>query len=287
MTGELTPIIAGLFGTMVGGFYLASVHFLPKWRNRRGVAHSADAGPAQPIRRKRREKKERRAFKAQSHKLQMEADSIDTARNRHVAWESVQSVASILDQLSIPHLSSDADPKEWRAFLAHMIVAARTGDIGRARAVMSDEKLGFMNVPEDFGAPGAAPSSDQDTIGTNGVALELVPPADDDDMARFRRDQGRGDLAARLIERAADFQKAEAIFNDWRNDREPRAMREAVDAMVARLRGEGPTAPALTFLHGAGVIDSQRRDSGEIDEKSFEWAVMVFEGLDGKDKEAR
>ena len=45
MTGEWTPLIAGLFGALTGGIYLAGVHLLPKWRNRRGVAHSVDAGP--------------------------------------------------------------------------------------------------------------------------------------------------------------------------------------------------------------------------------------------------
>ena len=45
MTGEWTPLITGLPGVLVGGAYLAGVHLLPKWRNRRGVAHSVDAEP--------------------------------------------------------------------------------------------------------------------------------------------------------------------------------------------------------------------------------------------------
>ena len=43
MTGELTPLIAGLFGMLFGSAYLAIVYLLRKWRNRRGVPHSADA----------------------------------------------------------------------------------------------------------------------------------------------------------------------------------------------------------------------------------------------------
>ena len=45
MTGELTPLIAGLPGVMVGGAYLAVVHFLPKWNSRKGVAPLVDARP--------------------------------------------------------------------------------------------------------------------------------------------------------------------------------------------------------------------------------------------------
>ena len=46
MTGELTPLIVGLPGVMVGGAYLVVVYFLPKWRSRKGVAPLVDARPA-------------------------------------------------------------------------------------------------------------------------------------------------------------------------------------------------------------------------------------------------
>ena len=32
MTGELTPLIAGVLGVLVGCAYLVAVHFLPKWK---------------------------------------------------------------------------------------------------------------------------------------------------------------------------------------------------------------------------------------------------------------
>ena len=207
---------------------------LPKWGNHHadetGVTHSADANPIQhhwrvsqptvtvkpppwsrpilrlqSIRRKRLDKKERRAFKAQIHKLQMEADSIDAARNRHVAWETVQSAAAILDQLSIPHLSSDADPEEWRAFLAHMIVAARTGDIERARAVISDEKLGFMNVSEDFGAPAAGPASPP--IGPAGVSQGCANALD-----KAKENLSNGYHVATQISKCSDIESAREIY---------------------------------------------------------------------------
>ena len=105
-------------------------------------------------------------------------------------------------------------------------------------------------------------------------------------MVPFRRDQGRGDLAARLIEIAPDFQRAERIFEDWRHDREPRAMGKAVDAMVARLRNEGGTPQTEIFLNDelSELADSERpfsqkNQGGANDPHHFEWMVMCFEGM--------
>ena len=94
----------------------------------------------------------------------------------------------------------------------------------------------------------------------------------------FRRDQGRGDLAACLIETAPDFQKAEAIFNDWRHDREPRAMELAVGAMVARIRDEGETPQTETFLNKE-FSQFPEDPHGVNDQHQFEWRVMCFEGM--------
>ena len=43
MTGELTPLIAGVPGVLVGCAYLVAVHFLPKWKKQRGEVHTVDA----------------------------------------------------------------------------------------------------------------------------------------------------------------------------------------------------------------------------------------------------
>ena len=102
----------------------------------------------------------------------------------------------------------------------------------------------------------------------------------------FQRDQGRGDIAARLIQIAPDFQRAEAIFESWHYDRQPRAMEMAVDAMVARIRDEGETPQTAMFLNGAlsALADSTRQflpkdPHGVNDTYHFEWAVMCFEGM--------
>ena len=46
MTGEWTPLISGICGALGGGVYLAGLYLLPKWKKRRGVAHSVAATPA-------------------------------------------------------------------------------------------------------------------------------------------------------------------------------------------------------------------------------------------------
>ena len=43
MAGELTPLIAGVAGVLVGCAYLVAVHFLPKWKKQRGEVHTVDA----------------------------------------------------------------------------------------------------------------------------------------------------------------------------------------------------------------------------------------------------
>ena len=105
-------------------------------------------------------------------------------------------------------------------------------------------------------------------------------------LVLFRKDQGRGDLAARLIEIAPDIQKARGVFDDWRYDRNPRAMEAAVDAMVARLRAEGETPQTEKYLLAelAAMVDSVTESlpkdrAGVNDRHRFEWMVMCFEGM--------
>ena len=102
----------------------------------------------------------------------------------------------------------------------------------------------------------------------------------------FRRDQGRGDIAARLIEAVRNFVEAKAIFDDWRLDANPRAMEQAVDAMVARLRKEGETPDTNVFLESAfkPVTDNVPQylppdPHGVNDPHRYEWAIMIFEGM--------
>ena len=105
-------------------------------------------------------------------------------------------------------------------------------------------------------------------------------------LNKFRRDQGRGDIAACLIEPSTDFQTAVAIFNDWRHDPKPRAMEAAVDAMVARLRAEGETLETEEFLLAemaamvGNVAQSFPNDpAGVNDGRRFERMIMCFEGM--------
>ena len=107
-----------------------------------------------------------------------------------------------------------------------------------------------------------------------------------DTLVPFRKDQGRGDLAARLIEIAPDFQKARGVFDDWRYDRNPRAKEVAIDAMVARLRAEGETPQTEKYLLAelAATVDSvaeslPKDPAGVNDPHRFEWMVMCFEGM--------
>ncbi len=63
-------------------------------------------------------------------------------------------------------------------------------------------------------------------------------------------------------------------------------MREAVDAMVARIRDEGETPQTETFLNEelSKFADSVKRflpedRHGVNDQHQFEWRVMCFEGM--------
>ena len=69
----------------------------------------------------------------------------------------------MLNQLDVPHPGTDVYPNDWRAFLAHMTVAANDGDIERARGVTSGEELGFERVRSVFDGPGSAPLEDGET----------------------------------------------------------------------------------------------------------------------------
>ena len=99
------------------------------------------------------------AIRAYASAFRQETKNLDTAPNRHVKWEAIERVIPILDRLHIPHPGPRVEPHIWRAFLAHMVVSADTGDIFRARAVMLSEEWSSAILPTNFGAPSPAPSS--------------------------------------------------------------------------------------------------------------------------------
>ena len=90
------------------------------------------------------------------------------------------------------------------------------------------------------------------------------------DETAFERHPGRGDYAS-------GFEKAVSIFRDFRLA--PLTVQEdsVGSAMVDHLRREGPTSDTLKFLGEEGCLERRRQDSGEIDEGSYEWVVMIFE----------
>lgn len=98
-----------------------------------------------------------------------------------------------------------------------------------------------------------------------------------DDLAAFRRDAGRGDVAERLIKCAPDFEKAAAIFNDWRYSSRPRAPEHAFAAMIERLFAEGPTDATLHFLLSSDALEKRRSEYEDSDEYAYAWDVAQFE----------
>lgn len=104
------------------------------------------------------------------------------------------------------------------------------------------------------------------------------------DLSEFRRDHGRGDLAARLIVTAPDFDAASGIFDDWRYDRHPRAKKAVVDAMVNRLLTEGQTEETEVFLNGAMTGSARMMDTalpedphGVNEPHRYGWMIASFE----------
>ena len=92
-----------------------------------------------------------------------------------------------------------------------------------------------------------------------------------DTLVPFRKDQGRGDLAARLIEIAPDFKKVRSVFNDCRYDANPRGLDLLYSAMVDRLRKEGVNPETRSFF-----IEEKIQDLGE---KEIDEAVSEFEEI--------
>ena len=90
-----------------------------------------------------------------------------------------------------------------------------------------------------------------------------------DTLVPFRKDQGRGDLAARLIEIAPDFKKAKSIFNDCRYDSNPRGLDLLYAAMVVCLRNEVVGQETRSFLEKEEIkyMDDTEVEQYEIERK--------------------
>lgn len=98
-----------------------------------------------------------------------------------------------------------------------------------------------------------------------------------DDLTALRQNPGRGDAAARLIERAPDFQKAASIFHDFQLAERSIESARVHAAMVARLRAEGPSDSTLQFLHDADSLAQRREERDDNDGYAYEWDVTGFE----------
>lgn len=97
------------------------------------------------------------------------------------------------------------------------------------------------------------------------------------DLGVFRRNPGRGDVVARLIERAPDFEKAASVFHDFRLAERSIESSRVNAAMVARLRAEGPTEATLQFLFEPDELEIRRDDFEDDDQYAYEWDVAMFE----------
>ena len=106
-----------------------------------------------------------------------------------------------------------------------------------------------------------------------------------DALVPFLKDQGRGDLAARLIEIVPDFKKAKSVFNDCRYDSNPRGLDLLYAAMVVCLRNEGVCPETRLFLEKEEIkdIDDTEVEQYEI-ERQYEWMVAEFEEKCTKDQ---
>ena len=106
-----------------------------------------------------------------------------------------------------------------------------------------------------------------------------------DDLAAFRRNPGRGDAAARLIECAPHFDKAVSIFNEFRLARPSIESAHVHSTMINRLRHEGPTPETHQFLTDEKIDERRPVYSDNMtDEKrnyeelyQYESRVMLFD----------
>ena len=98
-----------------------------------------------------------------------------------------------------------------------------------------------------------------------------------DDLGVFRRNPGRGDVAARLIKRAPDFGKAESIFYDFKTAERSVESDRVNAAIIERLRGEGPTEATLLFLFEPSALEIRRSDFEDSDQYAYELDVKMFE----------
>ena len=133
-------------------------------------------------------------------------------------------------------------------------------------------------------------------VGIGGLAYEfarhrnLIPARMGDltfhrGLHQFRQDQGRGDVAARAIDTAPSFRRAETIFNDCRHDANPRRLDLLHKAMIKRLHKEGRTPETWAFLESerrefARVNMADFMTSDEADEeleKQYLWMIIEWE----------
>lgn len=140
--------------------------------------------------------------------------------------------------------------------------------------------LGLLAVPTIW--------DNRASLGTSFRRLFQIRSGDgtfDQGLKEFRRDQGRGDLATRLIETAPDFQRAEKIFNDCRHDQNPRRLDLLDKAMVERLHKEGMTPETWRFLESersqfarVNMADSMMGDEADDErEKHYQWMIMEWD----------
>lgn len=101
-------------------------------------------------------------------------------------------------------------------------------------------------------------------------------------LLEYRRDEGRGDLAARLVETAPDFRQAVSIFNDCRHSVSPRRLDLLWDAMGERRHTEGLTPETWRFVMQEKdpfmrvdvSATMEGKEADEEREKQYIWMVM-------------
>ena len=92
----------------------------------------------------------------------------------------------------------------------------------------------------------------------------------------FQRNPGRGDAAAKLIERAPTFGKAASIYRDFKLAGAKIGGEHVMEAIRARLYKEGPTQDTLNFLHSPKEMIERRKRYEDGDDAQFYWEVSVF-----------
>ena len=99
-----------------------------------------------------------------------------------------------------------------------------------------------------------------------------------DAFRELDRHPGRGDVGARLIEKAPDFGRAVCIFDRCRHAPHAVELECLYSAMSERLRREGLTQEVLSYFADKNIdVDLDDLEYEKI--KRFEWAIATFEEL--------